>query len=242
MEYRGYTPELVKKDKRKYMTFIILLILPILMGAIFLLGGVTELRQVSVEDVSEISYKSMAEGDVYYFKELVLIDSYGYYGNSMTELENADKVYYLVCFKDRDESIVYTSLQMTGSGEIAEKCKSYLKDETLMAGDVILSGCFHGYKNGSTIDNYFEDVYKHFSAEIPGEKLDWNFYYDDAQTIEEYNQKQSSMKYVWFIMSAVFVIPAIIGIKILIRKRKELDQYIEEYENNTITTEDYRMQ
>lgn len=229
MEYRGYTPDEVKKDKRKNMFFIILLIFPMLLGLIVLLGGIAALTSIRVDDVSTISYKSMSEGEEYYFDEMVLVDSYAFYGNTTTGY--AEKNYYIVSFVDRDGKRVYTSLQTEGYSDFNEKCEAYVEDDNLSVGDVILSGCFHGYENGSTVHGYFEEAYELYNAEIPGEMLDWSFWYDDAETMEEYRSDKASGQYIMFGMAALFIVPCVVGILLLVRKRKELDRYIAEYNN-----------
>ena len=229
MEYRGYTPCEVKKDKRKYKLFIILLMFPMLFGLIFIIGGVVEFASIRVDDVSTISYNAMSETDVYYFDEMVLVDIFAFYGDTTTGY--AEENYFLVCFVDGDGKRVYTSIVTETYSELNEKCEAFVDDDSLSVGDLILSGCFHGYRNGSLVQCYFEDAYELYNAEMPGEMLAWNFRYDDAETIKDYRADRASGLYIMFFMGALFVVPCGIGITVLVRKRKELDRYLAEYNN-----------
>ena len=229
MEYRGYTPEEVKKDKRKNMFFIILLMIPLLLGLFLLVGTIQQMISIKVEDISTISYTSIESGETYYFDEMVVVDAHSYYGNST--IGYAERTHYLVSFVDRDGTRVYTSLTLEGVSDIGEQCEAYIEDENLKMGDMILTGCFHGYDNGSTIGGYFEEAYEIYNAEEPGEMLNWSFFYDDVETKEEYLQKERSGKGMTFGIAAVFVIPCALGIWLLLRQRKELNEYLLEYNN-----------
>ncbi len=228
MEYRGYTPDEVKKDKRKNLAGIIALILPTLLGLFMLVGGVAGIIGIQVENASEISYMTMDIGEEYYFEELILVDAYTCVGNDVIGYDNED---YLVCFTDKDGKVVYTSLRPDDYSDLAEKCEAYINDSTQSVGDVVFTGCFHGYDNGSTVRGYLEEAYEVYNAQLPGELLDWTFYFDDVETMEEYRQEEISHQIIFFIFAGVFILPCAIGMIVLIRKRKELDRYIAEYNN-----------
>lgn len=229
MEYRGYTPDEVNKDKRKSMRFIILLMFPLLLGMFILVGGIVKIATIKVEDVKTISYSSMQEGNEYYFDEMVLIDTYAYVADSTTGyVEMRD---YIVSFVDKDGTLVYTSIRTEGYSAFSEKCEAYVENDSLTVGDVILTGCFHGYETGSTLCYYFDKEYELYNAKFPGEKLNWSFYYDDAETMAEYKTEERSHQFFSFILGSLLIVPCIIGIVLQIRKRKELDQYLAEYNN-----------
>ena len=86
--------------------------------------------------------------------------------------------------------------------------------------------------NSNMISNeYVKESYELYNAELPGEMLDWSFWYDNAETVEEYHSEQVVGQYVMLGIAAVFILLPVIGIVFLVRKRKELDRYIEEYNN-----------
>lgn len=230
MEYRGYTPNEVKKDKRKNMFFIILLILPLLIGAILVMGSVIEWTSTDVEDISDYLYTGLTEGEAYYIDELILVDTFAYYGNTTTGY--AEDTYYIVCFFDRKEELVYTAIKLENTSDLSETCEAYVEDESLGIGDVVLSGCFVGYESGSSVDSYFEEAYEMYNEQLPGKKLNWNFTYE-AKDQKEYASQQLTGTYVLLGLGAVFVIASVIGMVCLIRKRKELDRYIAEYNGET---------
>lgn len=228
MEYRGYTPDEVKKDKRKNLAGIIALVFPTLLGLFMLVGGVAGIIGIQVEDVSEISYMTMETGEEYYFDKLILVDAYTCVGNDITGYKAED---YIVYFTDKDGEVVYTSLRPDDYSDLADKCEAYINDSNQSVGDVVLTGCFHGYDNGSTVRGYLEEAYDTYNVQLPGELLDWTFYFDDVETMDDYRQRESSRQRMFFAFAGVFLLPSTIGILVLIRKRKELDRYIAEYNN-----------
>lgn len=228
MEYTGYTLREVRKDKRKNMFFIVLLSIPLLLILIIVTGAIIEIATIRVEDVSTISYQSMSEGEGYYFDEMVLLDLYYQAGALITGDIEID--HYIVSFVDGDGTRVYTDLQTGEYNQIKEKCEMYVRDDSLEEGEVILSGCFHGYESGSTVNYFFNKAYERYSEEVPGEILNWSFFYEDAETMEEYRSEKISIQCWTLCFAAVFIIPCAIGLILLVRKRKEMNRYIIEHD------------
>ncbi len=221
-----YTPEQVKQEKRKNLVSTALLILPILFGLLILIGSFADTSEEPLYNVSEMSYKSMMLGAEYYFDEMILVDKFASYGNETTGYSDAE--YYIVCFVDKEKELVYATLKVDKSDEIKDTCSAYIDDKTLNVGDVTLSGCFSSYTNGSVVQEYFEEAYEIFNEQMVGESLDWYFVYE-AKNAEALAEKESTNQWVMLGAAAVFMVPAALGMWALSRKRKELNEYLEEY-------------
>lgn len=228
MEYMGYTPDEIKKDKRKNTFYTVLVIIFLVMFAISLLAGVISLTTFHLDSASNLAYTSMADDETYFFDELIVVDSYAHMGNSTTGYVKDQ--YYLVAFTDRDDTLVYASLKLDSVSEMNKECEAYVENDSLLIGDMVLHGCFRGYNIGSEQQlRYFTEGYDAYKGILPGKVLYLNFSYQDAETIEEYRQNKISGDYIMIGVMAAFCIPCIIGIVLLKRKRKELDQYLAEY-------------
>ncbi len=227
MVYRGYTPDEINKDKRKNLAGIIAVAFPLLLGLFILVGGIWGLLNIRIEDASEISYEEMESGEDYYFGELILVDVQEVVENL---LDGNTIVYYLVRFTDKDGKVVYTTLRPDEYSDLAKICEEFTNDPEREVGDVVLSGCFCGYDNGLTVQKDLKDAYEEYADILPGEILDRTFFADRAETIDEYRQTEASRQMLLFIFAGVIILPCAIGMIMLLRKRKELDIYLKEYD------------
>ncbi len=233
LEYTGYTADKIKKDIRKNTASIVAVIFPLLLGAILMIGSIVSiLSDVSVVNAKETSYKDIKSTSSYYFDEMILVDMFAFFGDKQyqhgfdSDYKLADYQYYLVLFEDKDGKLVYTSISTKDSSELREKCEAYIEDDSLVLGDVILSGCFSGYENsGSTVTEHMKDAYDVYNAEIPGELLEWTFKYD-GETADEVAEKKSSEVLPMALIGVAFAAGGAIGLVVLLRKRKEIKEYL----------------
>ena len=230
MEYKGYTPDLIKKDKRKNSFLLIIVAYFLFLGVIVLFAGIRGAfggNSVAVYNVSEIPYTSIDYDGGYYFDKMVVIDTYG----SM-KAEKSGKVlnnYYVVSFIDGDGENVYTSLKTEPGSEIDEKCQAYLEDESSEVGDLVLSGYFEVAGNDAKVALNFSMACMYLKREKPGGELNLSLEYSGAETVEEYKSKTSTSYVANIIMGLVLVVPLVFALLFLIRRRKELNRYLAEY-------------
>ena len=59
MEYRGYTPDEVNKDKKKNIVYICLVMLPVLLGLFLFVAAIVQVASVRIENASEVSYDEL---------------------------------------------------------------------------------------------------------------------------------------------------------------------------------------
>ena len=200
----------------------------IIAGLIGLLLTAIRMVTVSIDSADEISYEDMEEVTEYYFDELILVDAH-------TEEKSATYgvvtgYEYLVCFKDGDGTLVYASFQPPVGSEMEEACEEYLENEDEDVGDVVFSGCFSGASLGeSDVSGYLEEIYSLWNQEQPGRLLNWRFTYDGMKTKTDYVSEERSDDVVGLVFVSVLVVSCLIGILILSKKRKELNQYLADY-------------
>ncbi len=213
----------IAKEKRQTSVWTVVVCLFLLLGLVLTAVSIVKITTVSVRDASSLSYESMTAGDTYYFDQMVLVDAFAFNGDRVTGY--AKSTHYIVRFTDKDGKLVYTSLSVDGNAELAKQCENYVNSKGLSIGDVVLSGCFHGYPNeASATAEYFEKSYQTYSKAEAGEKLDWCFYYDDAKTPEEYRSNQIVGQYVLLVLGGVIAVASLAGTLWLIRKRKKLNR------------------
>ena len=229
MEYTGYTEQEILKDKKKNTRGLVLLALPILLGLFMLIGGISGIFSIELNNANQTPYTEIEYAEDYYFEELVLVEAYGYIGNSTLGPEYADSKYYLVRFTDGEGNLVYASLCVDSGDYHEEICDAYMADDSQRPGDVVLSGVFFTggsprYENATA----FNQIYSSYILSEPGQQLDQVLSYRDFETAEDYRSKKMSGESIFFIFAAVFLLPSGISIFLLIRKRKELNQYLQE--------------
>ena len=213
----------INKDKRKTSVWTVVVCLFLLLGLALTAVGIVQITTVSVGDAASLSYKAMTAGEPYYFDQMVLVDAFAFNGDRVTGY--AKSTHYIVRFTDKDGKLVYTSLSVDGSTELAEQCENYVNNKGLSIGDVVLSGCFHGYPHeASATAEYFEKSYQTYSKAEAGEKLDWCFYYDNAKTPEEYRSSQIVGRYALLILGGLIAVTSLAGVVWLIGKRKKLNR------------------
>lgn len=223
MEYTGYTPDMIKKDKKKLGGRTVLFVILLLLGA-FLLIGFSGANTNNIADAGLVSYTDMDTDMVYYFEGLYLVDAYAHDVDSLGNIIDTED--FLVCYADADGNVIYTALRTEDGSDMDELCENYINDDSLMVGDVTLSGCFsanYGYSESSTMYGYLEEAYDHYSADLSGELLNMMFSYEDAQTIEEYRENSGKGDMVLLIMPLALIVAAIAGLVSTSIKKKELD-------------------
>ena len=233
MEYKGYTPDKIKKDKKTNRNIIVLLVLPLVLGAFLIVGGISNILSIKIEEISDVPVASINSDTEYYFEEMVVVDSYAYVGNSVTSYVKSTD--YLIRFVDGNGKIVYTTLRTEDYTKFNDALEEYIENENKKIGDLVLTGCFHGYSNGSKVSEYAKEAYELYYKEMPGEFLDWTFYYSDVDTIEEFKKEEISNESFFLILGSLFLVPSLVGVFVLVRKRKLLDQYLADWNEETYT-------
>ncbi len=227
MEYRGYTQEKINNDKTKNLILIIIVAVLAALMAFAAFSFLLNLSDIKVKNISEVSYLTVEAETEYYFDEIVLVDEYANVSDAITGIvEMRD---YIVLFSDKDGELVYATVRTEGYSDITSKCESYMQDDSLYIGDVALEGCFHANENYGEKQEYFLEAYELYCQELPGERLDLTFYYD-AASVDEFRSAESSGLTISAVASGVLFAVCAVGLIFLIRKRKELNRYSEEYQ------------
>lgn len=215
---------------------IILLAVPVLVGVILLIASAKNILSIDVKEIKEYSYDSLEDGEVYYFDELIIIDRYATTKNERVSKKTGQTVSvdyddaYIAGFVDKDGQWVYVDLSMGRYTDLGWRCDDYAEDDTRKLGDLVISGCFKGYDlEKKEPSGYFGIAYELCNAELPGEVLVWDFYYQDAETIEDYREDKVGDATSSIMFGLVMMIPCTIGILIFVGKRKNLmpDGYVE---------------
>lgn len=238
MEYTGYTPDEVKKDKRKNMLLICLVSLFLAVSAIITIVGVVSLfEKPQADEITDVSSDELKTGNAYHFEEMIVVDQYAH----LEEDNKITKRDYLVLFEMADGEVVFAGLRANAGGELDQKCYDYSEDTGSLVGDLVIDGYFKAYKAGSTNSSYYDEACEIYGEEIGAEKLNWYFTYEDAKTAEEFAKNQKSDNTVMLIVGGVMLIGAIAAMLAVIKKRKELNDYLEDYENEVGRGSEYRL-
>lgn len=207
-----FTKQQIRSKKRKNMAGIITLCLLLALGIFCLTGFVVEVLGNQVTNVEELPARDLQGKNIYYFEELTLLDTFGAVQDYPGYISSRD---FLVSFTDGEGTLYYTAVRLGNTAEPYWAWTNYLEEGI---GDGTVSGCFHFYEGGmgATVRKAFNDACEAYSD---GELLAVTFYYD-AKTPADCWSLDGSV--ILLVMGLLCSVPAVIGIVLLIKKRKKI--------------------
>ena len=207
------TQQKIRAQKRKNMAGIIALCIPVLFAIVLLIGSISMILGVRVTNVNEISALDISENDIYYFEEMHMVDVLP----SLSSYRTMEK--FLVYFEDGDGQRYYTSISLDYGDEIYH---SGITSIMLSQNDITVSGCFHSYDiMGDYTSSTLSSTYEKHNGQNPGELLDATFYYD-AKDPAAYRDNEVGENLPMTIGGLVLLIPSLVGIILLVNKRKKI--------------------
>jgi hypothetical protein len=228
---KGRTDMFAKRSAPKTPTLILISVVFLIIAVVFATLGITQLGEKPVVDAATVKYSDFSTENEYSFSDLILVDVYAEFWED--DEDNIVGYNYLVLFGDSTGEPCYASLEVPNSSDISKTCLDYLKDETLEAGDVLLSGCFSCYdldEQGEDATKLFSEIYSNYNADFAGVKTNLHFKYDAANA-EEFAENRKVEATIFIIAGAIFFIVSAVIITLIVvsfKKAKKLSDVVTE--------------
>ncbi len=148
-------------------------IVMILVGIIILTSAETPTTGDPI-DLATIAYEDVEKNNIYYAKELVVMDSFA----TMDD----DVLYMLVAYMDNNEEIVVANMPVSESSDLWDDVNDYLNDDSLFIGDYVIE-CYVKTETNFDVQNKLVDMFNESVNDLSvmlGESLrkaDWRLNY-----------------------------------------------------------------
>ena len=204
-----------------------------IVGLVFIVVAIlTKNSGSEVTDISGLSHTALSTGKNYYISELVLVDEYAHTWEK-TE-SNIVKRHYLVYFYDNSDNLCYASLTVSTDSDLYKTCNDYINDDSLMVGDVILSGCFSSSSFSSEVDGlsteYALAQKEYYNNGLPGTKTSLNLTYK-AKDKTEFSVQNKTVSTVFLCVSILFIILGAVIVVLSLSKRSKIKEEIQNAQN-----------
>lgn len=134
---------------RKVAAWILVFALAIFGGCVLTLSAPSGEKEPV--DVSDISYKEMTKGNIYFIKDLLVVDTFA-------EKEDGKVQYLMVMFQDMDEKTVAAIMPVNQDCAIWDDVMAYIKDDTQQIGDYALS-CYVKTETNTNVDGKLHGLF-----------------------------------------------------------------------------------
>lgn len=242
MEYRRYKPNEINRDRKAQLRWIIILMIPVLIGTFFLTGFIYTATSDSLTDAKTVSNQEIKDLKTYYFDEITLLDCYSdyvYNPDSLRQFMSPELINryqpdvktrrkYLARFQDADDKFVYIDIQTDSFTDLDETWTVNSENPDAIKG-VTISACMKGHPLSDVDSDLFLEAYQQHNHNMSGETLNLTFVYENCATPQQYYQTKTFKASPLLFTALIFWVPSMIGITVAVRKRKMLKRYLEEY-------------